>query len=261
MKVSMNIEIYYDVKTMGEEAATFVAGKLISAIREKGRARLILATGASQFTFLDAFKRIDGINWSAVDVYHLDEYAGLSANHPASFRKYLKERIIDQVNPAKMHYINGDAVPIEMEIKRYSDLLEGTEIDIACIGIGENGHIAFNDPPVADFNDPFLIKKVELDRECRMQQVGEGWFSGLDKVPTHALSLTIPAIMNARTISCVVPDKRKANAVKNALEGPVTTECPASILQKHQDCHMFLDIPSASKLSRVPSPESPVPSP
>ena len=257
----MKINIYPDVNTLGRAAAGFVSDTLKSVIATKGHANLILATGASQFTFLDAFKRIDGINWSVINVYHLDEYVGLSENHPASFRKYLSERIINHVKPARMHYIKGDALPIEKEIMRYSDLLEGTEIDIACIGIGENGHIAFNDPPVADFEDPVLIKKVKLDRECRMQQVGEGWFSSLDRVPTHALSLTIPAIMNAKTISCVVPDERKANAVKYTIEGPVSTSCPASILRNHPDCHLFLDDNSSSKLSPIPNPQSRIPNP
>jgi len=247
----MKTNIYPDPGAMGQAAADFVANRLKLAIRQKGSANLILATGASQFAFLDALKEIGGINWSQVSVYHLDEYVGISDKHPASFRKYLKDRIIDAVKPGKMHYINGDAIPIDKEIDRYSSLLENVEIDLACIGIGENGHIAFNDPPVADFNDPLLIKKVELDKACRMQQVGEGWFGGLDEVPKHALSLTIPAIMAAKNISCVVPDERKARAIKNTLEGPISTTCPACLLQKHPDCHLFLDKNSASQLTNL----------
>jgi len=233
---------------MGTAAAQFVAKKLISTINENGTANLILATGASQFSFLEALKHYDGINWSQVTVFHLDEYIGLSDKHPASFRRYLQERILEAVKPGQVHYINGDFVPIADEIKRYSDLLENKETDLACIGIGENGHIAFNDPPVADFNDPLLIKKVELDQACRMQQVGEGWFKGIEDVPTHALTLTIPAIMKSKTISCVVPDERKAWAVKNTLEGPISTSCPASILRTHSYCHLFLDPLSASQI-------------
>ena len=233
---------------MGQAAATFVAATLSSCIRIKGQATLILATGASQFTFLDSLKLEMDIDWSKITVFHLDEYIGIPETHPASFRKYLKERILDDVKPKKVHFIQGDATPVEDEIARYERLLKAIDIDIACIGIGENGHIAFNDPPVADFEDPMLIKPVELDPTCRQQQVGEGWFPKLSDVPTHALTLTIPAILRSKTISCVVPDERKAVAVKNMLHGPISTHCPASILRTHSDFTLFLDHAAAKLL-------------
>jgi glucosamine-6-phosphate deaminase len=172
----------------------------------------------------------------------------MPVTHPASFRKYLKERILDKVQPKEVHYLNGDAPNVEAEVLHYENLLKEHPIDIACIGIGENGHIAFNDPPVADFNDPKLVKVVELDEPCRKQQLGEGWFPTLDDVPTHALSLTISAIMGCKAISCVVPDERKAEAVYNTLNAEISTACPATILRTHADCILYLDEGSASKL-------------
>jgi len=242
----LNVEIYeYDL-LMGQAASKFVARKLNKAIQQKGEANLILATGASQFRFLEHFREDRSVDWSKITVFHLDEYYGLPDTHPASFRKYLRERILDLVRPKTVYLIEGDAGNIEQEVARYQALLEGYPIDVACIGIGENGHIAFNDPPVADFNDPKLIKIVELDERSRKQQLGEGWFNSLDEVPRQALSLTIPAMMNANTISCFVPDKRKANAVKETIHAPISTQCPASILRKHGDTTLFLDSGSAS---------------
>lgn len=174
----------------------------------------------------------------------------MSDQHPASFRKYLRERILDEVKPAEVNYLAGDAQDIEAVTMRYENLLKTHPIDLACIGIGENGHIAFNDPAVADFNDPRLVKVVELDDACRRQQLGEGWFPTLEDVPREALSLTIPAIMSSKVISCVVPDKRKAAAVYNALYGPVSIACPASILRKHSAVTLFLDLLSAAELDK-----------
>ncbi len=237
----LNYVVFREQEEMGSAAAQFVADQLISTIAIQGSASIILATGASQFSFLEALKVHDNIDWSAVTVFHLDEYTGLSADHPASFRRYLRERILEAVQPKTIHYIAGDAPNIEQEIERYSRLLQSTQIDLACIGIGENGHIAFNDPPVADFHDKVLVKQVALDMDCRLQQVGEGWFDSLREVPCFALTLTIPAIMRAKTISCVVPDERKARAVRKTLKGPISTNCPASILRTHADCTLFLD--------------------
>ena len=246
----LNVKVYSTKKEMGLDAANFVAGKLQDAIELHGEANLILATGASQFEFIDAFKKIDSVEWRKITVFHLDEYKGMSENHPASFRRYLRERILDEVKPARVYYLEGDSENVEIEMLRYESLLASQEIDVACIGIGENGHIAFNDPPVADFDDPRLVKIVALDEACRKQQLGEGWFETLDDVPTHAVSLTIPAIMNSNTISCVVPDARKAEAVYNTLYGPVNTACPASILRTHPDAVLFLDEDSAAKLEK-----------
>ena len=246
-KENLLVNISEDEKSAGEASALFVAEHLNNAIKSKGSANLVLATGASQFAFLKAIKRLD-IDWSKITVFHLDEYIGLSTTHPASFRKYLKEKIIDEVKPKKMYYINGDVKDIDSEIANYEKLLNEHLIDVACIGIGENGHIAFNEPDIADFNDPKLVKVVQLDEVSRNQQLGEGWFSTLDKVPNEAISLTIPAIMNCKVISCMVPNKRKAEAVYNTLNAKITTDCPATILRKHENTVLFLDKDSASKL-------------
>ena len=244
---NLKVSIYKNIEAMGQAAADFAADTINTAIDERGLANLILATGASQFSFLKALKQKE-IDWSKVVVFHLDEYIGLSDSHPASFRKYLKERILDEVKPSQVFLLNGDAEDIEAELARYSQELSSRTFDLACIGIGENGHIAFNDPPIADFNDPKLVKIAELDDACRNQQLGEGWFPTFEDVPKKALSLTIPAIMRCKTISCVVPDERKAEAVKNALYAEISTACPATILRKHSDTKMFLDTSAASQL-------------
>ncbi|HKJ80255.1 MAG TPA: glucosamine-6-phosphate deaminase [Prolixibacteraceae bacterium] len=240
-------KIFPDKNELGKAAAESVAKRLTKTIDEKGSANLILATGASQFEFLEHLQQ-HKINWKKITVFHLDEYMGMSITHPASFRKYLKERILDKVQPKNVYYLEGDADDIEAEVAKYEKLLKNHPVDVACIGIGENGHIAFNDPPVADFNDPKLVKVVELDEACRKQQLGEGWFPTFDDVPTHALSLTIPAIMNCKHISCVVPDERKAVAVYNTLNDKVSTACPATILREHPYAILYLDKGSASRL-------------
>lgn len=247
-KENLVVRVFQDETSAGEASAEFVAKHLKDAIQTKGFANLILATGASQFAFIEALKKLD-VDWSKITVFHLDEYKDLPETHPASFRKYLKERILNIVKPRKVYYINGDATDINKEISQYEELLRTHPVDVACVGIGENGHIAFNDPAVADFNDPRLVKIVQLDDACRRQQLGEGWFSSFEDVPKEAISLTIPAIMNCKVISCMVPDKRKAQAVHNTLEGNISTSCPATILRKHPDTVVFLDRDSASQLS------------
>ncbi len=247
-KDTLRVKIYKEKAEMGDAAANFVSKHLQAAVRKNGSAHLILATGTSQFSFLEALKQ-KKIDWEKVTVFHLDEYKGISDQHPASFRKYLKDRILDIVRPGKIYLLNGDAENLEEEIERYEALLKSHRIDVACIGIGENGHIAFNDPPVADFNDPHWVKIVKLDEACRMQQLGEGWFPTLDDVPGEAVSLTIPAIMNSCVISCVVPDERKSTAVFDTLFGEISTTCPASILRRHQNTVLFLDQAAASKIN------------
>ncbi len=246
-KEKLIIEVYKNVEELGKAAAISVAEKLEGAIAEKGSANLILATGASQFQFLEHLQKQE-IDWKKITVFHLDEYLGMPVTHPASFRKYLKERILDKVQPKKVYYLEGDANDIQETVTNYEALLRNHPIDVACIGIGENGHIAFNDPPVADFNDPKLVKVVELDEACRKQQLGEGWFPTFDDVPTHALSLTIPAIMSCKHISCVVPDERKAEAVFNTVNAEISTACPATILRTHAATILYLDKNSAAKL-------------
>ena len=242
---NLSVKIYGQTKEMGAAAADYVTRKLKDAIEKKGRANLILATGASQFSFLEALQTKE-IDWGKITVFHLDEYKGISESHPASFRKYLKERILNKVAPKKIYFLNGDAANLQLEIKNYEEALQAHPIDIACIGIGENGHIAFNDPAVADFKDPKLVKVVELDEACRNQQLGEGWFPTFADVPKEAVTLTITAIMNCKAISCVVPDERKAQAVYNSLYGDISTSCPASILRTHPETVLFLDKASAS---------------
>jgi glucosamine-6-phosphate deaminase len=244
---SLQISIYDSPRSMGNAAADFVAQNLNESIWKKGSANLILATGTSQFSFLEALKEKE-IDWQKITVFHLDEYLGISEQHPASFRKYLRERILDEVAPNKIYFLNGDVEDLDKEMNDYSDQLKEHPIDIACIGIGENGHIAFNDPPVADFKDAKLVKLVALDDACRNQQLGEGWFPSLEDVPKQALTLTIPAIMACKVISCVVPDARKAEAVYNTLYKEISTDFPASILRKHPNTRLFLDQDSASKI-------------
>ena len=246
-KDKLQVKIYNEEKEMGNAAANFVTEYLQSVLQKKGSANLILATGTSQFSFLEALKQ-KHLDWGKITVFHLDEYKGLSEQHPASFRKYLKERILNTVRPGKVYFINGDAENLEEEIKEYKIQLKNHPVDLACIGIGENGHIAFNDPAVANFDDPNWVKVVQLDEACRKQQLGEGWFPSLEDVPKEAVSLTITAIMNCKTISCVVPGKRKSQAVHDTLNATISTKCPATILRNHPNTTLFLDSSSASAI-------------
>ena len=236
-----------DSRQMGQVAAKLAANDLRQAISERGRANLIVATGASQFEVLKHLVAEDGIDWPKVHGFHLDEYIGIGIDHPASFCKYLKERFVDQVTLADFQYLHGDQAPQET-IARVGKLLSETSIDVAMVGIGENGHLAFNDPP-ADFEtqDPYLI--VELDEPCRQQQVGEGWFDGLADVPTHAISMSVRQIMKTAHIYCSVPDERKADAVRATLQNDISPTIPASILREHPSATLIIDQPASSKLS------------
>ena len=243
----LRVEIFRETKEMGRASASFVAANLDKAIGEKGSASIIIGTGASQFPFLEEFLLKD-LDWTKISLFHLDEYIGISDQHPASFRRFLRERVASKVNPGNVHYLNGDTVNISAEIRRYEKLLKENPVDVACIGIGENGHIAFNDPGVADFDDPEYLKVVELDNACRKQQVGEGWFPTIDDVPAKAITLTVTAIMDCKVLSCSVPDERKADAVYKTLMGEINTSCPASILRRHNNSALFLDRYSAEKI-------------
>lgn len=245
----MNLHIFPTKREMGVAAAERTAQWLNAAIAARGVANLILATGASQFEMLENLVQQD-VDWSKVTVFHLDEYIGLPETHPASFRKYLKERFADQVPALRMfHYVNGEAADPTAECVRLGEIIAAHPIDVACIGIGENGHLAFNDPP-ADFETeaPYIV--VHLDEACRRQQLGEGWFLTFDDVPMQAISMSIRQIMKSAAIVCTVPDARKAQAVKGAVEGPVTNLHPSSILQQHPQCALFLDEPAAALLHR-----------
>ncbi|MBN1125965.1 MAG: glucosamine-6-phosphate deaminase [Sedimentisphaerales bacterium] len=241
--------VFSTKEELGQAAAEAAAKDIVAAIQVRGQANIILATGASQFATLQHLITQKVIDFSAVVMFHLDEYIGLGIEHPASFRKYLKERFVDRLDSLKAyHFVNGDAPNPAMECSRLSKLIQAHPIDVALVGIGENGHLAFNDPP-ADFEteEPYLV--VELDEKCRRQQLGEGWFPALEDVPQEAISMSIRQILKSQSIVVSVPDRRKAEAVKGAVEGPVTNLCPSSILQQHRNCRMYLDSESASLLT------------
>lgn len=230
---------------LGEAAGNDAALKIESTIHENGEANIILATGASQFATLKTLINYEIIDWSKVTIFHLDEYVGISENHPASFRLYLKQRFLEKVGKVKQfHFINGGAENSKEECERLNRLIKVIDIHVALVGIGENGHLAFNDPP-ADFDitDPYIL--ADLDEKCKMQQVGEGWFESLEDVPSQAISMSINQIMKSKSIICSVPDARKAQAVKECVIGDVSNLHPASILQNHQDCVIYLDKGSA----------------
>lgn len=243
----MQIKIFKDKASLGKAAAEHAGRSLRSALESKEEARLIAATGASQFEFLDALTASPGIDWKRVELFHLDEYVGLPISHPASFRKYLLERLINKTGITHHHLLDGQQDP-QMVAKAVGKELQAKPVDLAFAGIGENGHLAFNDPP-ADFQTdaPYLV--VQLDQSCRKQQVGEGWFSSLEEVPASAISMSIRQIMRANEIIAVVPDERKAKAVKTCLEGEISPMAPASILRQHPNATVYLDTASASLLN------------
>jgi len=245
----VKIEVFRTKADCGAAAADRGAEILKKTIAAKGRASFIVATGASQFDFMKALTQKDGIDWQHTAMYHLDEYIGISEKHPASFRRYLKERLVDLVQPGTVHFIQGEAADPAAECRRMNDIISQDKIDVAFVGIGENGHLAFNDPP-ADFDteQPFII--VELDRACRQQQFGEGWFAALEEVPTTAISMSIQQIMKSEAVICTVPDERKARAVAHCFEGDVSPLHPASILRNHANAFVYLDEAAASLLSQ-----------
>ena len=244
----MKIDISNNAQELGKKSAHLAARHIKSAISNNGTANIILATGASQFETLHQLIADKEIDWSKVVMFHLDEYIDLPESSPASFRKYLKERFINKVPALKAYYlINGEADPL-IECERLNSIIQQHPIDIALVGIGENGHLAFNDPP-ADFDTSKSYIIVTLDEPCRAQQFNEGWFKTIDDVPKQAISMSIKQIMLSRHIICSVPDKRKAMAVKNCIQGEISNLIPASILQSHQSCTCFLDSESASLLS------------
>ena len=231
---------------MSRAAAAHAADALRKCLRENRHARIVAATGASQIDFLESLTATPGIDWSRVEMFHLDEYIGLSINHPASFRRYLLERLINKAGVGRYHLLNGEQDPITV-IVDVGSALTADPIDLAFVGIGENGHLAFNDPP-ADFttDEPYLI--ATLDAACRRQQVGEGWFASIEDVPAQAISMSVRQIMKSREIIAVVPDARKAAAVKASVEGAVSPLTPASILQTHPNTTLYLDDASAALL-------------
>jgi glucosamine-6-phosphate deaminase len=244
----LTVRIAPDAAALGVEAADHASTVIRAAIEARGNAHVMFATGNSQFAFLDALTGDDRIDWSRLVGFHMDEYLGISAEHPASFRRYLRERLVARVHPGAFHEIVGDAPDPNAEAQRYAALIRAHPLDLCCLGIGENGHLAFNDPPVADFHDPLDVKIVELDEPCRAQQVGEGHFGALAEVPTHALTVTIPALLRAAAVLAIVPEARKAAPVARALQGPISTECPASALRTCAHATLYLDADSASRI-------------
>src|SRR5882757_4328125 len=243
----MQIKILADKLSMGQAAAEHAARSLRQVLADEGEARIVAATGASQFEFLEALTGAPGIDWSRVELFHLDEYVGLSVTHPASFRKYLFERLIHKTGITQHHLLNGELDP-KAVAKQVGVELQFRPVDLAFAGIGENAHLAFNDPP-ADFKttEPYVV--VKLDQACRQQQVNEGWFASLADVPKSAISMSIRQILSAREIIAVVPDARKAQAVRACLEGEINPLAPASILREHPNTTIYLDKDSAALLS------------
>jgi len=245
----MKITIRKNPEELGKSAGKRVAELISNTISKKGEANVILATGASQFETLNQLITED-INWSSVTMFHLDEYIDLPESHPASFRKYLKERFLEKVSPLKaFHLINGEKDPIE-ECERLGKLISNSPIDVALVGVGENGHLAFNDPPANfDTEQPYLI--VDLDLQCRQQQFKEGWFDTIADVPKQKISMSVQQILKSQYIVCSSPDSRKAVAIKNTIEGEITNLVPASILQEHPNCEFYLDEASANLLNKT----------
>ncbi len=239
----LKINVFPTREEMGIAAGRDVESRLVSLLKKKDEVRMVFAAAPSQNELLEYLAGSPVIEWERVTAFHMDEYIGLNGNSDQLFSTFLKRRIFNRVNFKEVHLIDGTANP-QQEAERYAALISEASVDVVCLGIGENGHIAFNDPPVADFSDPLLVKKVELDHSCRIQQVNEGCFATLGEVPRKALTLTIPVIFNAAHLFCVVPGRSKREAVYNTLNGPVTTACPASILQRHPDCNFYFDVES-----------------
>ncbi len=242
------VQIYKTDAEMAQEVAEIVHQYLQNLLQQQKTAAVLLATGNSQLKFLDALISLGGVDWSRIILFHLDEYLGISAEHSASFRRYLRERVEQRVNPLQFHYIEGDALQPLAECDRYTKLLQAQPIDLCCLGVGENGHLAFNDPSVANFHDPDSVKLVKLDTVNRQQQVNTGNFANVENVPQYAFTVTIPLICAAKKIICLAPELRKANVVKQMLHSAITTDCPVSILRQQPQATLFLDVNSASLL-------------
>src|SRR5690348_12577126 len=246
----LNVYVYESRPEMGEAAAAVIAAEIRRAIHDRGKASIILASAPSQNEFLASLAAAPDIDWSRVTAFHLDEYLGMDDRAPQSFRRFLIDRLVNKVPLGQFHGLRGDAPDGAAEAKRYAELLQQNPPDFAVLGIGENGHLAFIDPPFCNFEDPEAVKVVELDEICRQQQVHDGAFESLELVPRRALSLTIPTIMARPKLFAIVPGLAKQQAIKATVEGPIATSCPASILRTHKDAHLFIDRDSAALLSR-----------
>ena len=244
----LNVYVYESRPKMGQAAASVIAAEIRRAIQDRGRAVMILASAPSQNEFLASLAEAPDIDWSRVIAFHLDEYLGMDDRAPQSFRRFLIDRLVNKVPLGEFHGLLGDAPDGAAEAKRYAELLRQTPPDFAVLGIGENGHLAFIDPPFCDFNDPEPVKVVQLDEICRNQQVNDGAFPSLDEVPRDALSLTIPTLMARPKLFAIAPGPAKRQAIKKTVEGPISTSCPASILRTHPDAHLFIDVVAAEYL-------------
>ena len=245
---ALAVRVHPTSEALATDAADAAADVIRQALTTQGSAAVILASATSQIQFLADLGAAPDLDLSRVTLFHMDEYLGIAADHPASFRRFLREHVAAHVRPRVFHFLAGDAPEPLHECDRYARLLRAQPVDLCCLGIGENGHVAFNDPPVADFADPFAVKLVKLDEACRRQQVGEGCFPTIEVVPHYAYTLTVPTLCAARRLVCVVPDRRKARAVRDALCGPVSVACPASVLRRQPHGTLYLDAASASEL-------------
>ncbi len=245
---ALTVKIFDSTDEMARAAAADAASALQDAIAVRGAANVMLATGNSQLMFLDALVQHTEIDWTCVRAFHMDEYVGLAPTHSASFQRYMRERVASRLPVKEFHYLTGDTGDAEAEARRYEALLRAHPLDLCCCGIGENGHLAFNDPPVADFDDPKAVKIVALEEASRRQQVGEGHFATLADVPTHAITVTIPSLLAAARVLAIVPEARKAASVRAALRGPITTACPASYLRTQPHATLYLDAQSSASL-------------
>lgn len=243
----LQVRVFSDADAMARAAVADAAAALHAAIRARGRANAMFASGNSQLRFLQAVAHVEGVDWARVVGFHMDEYVGIGSDHPASFHRYMEEHVAGPLRVGGFHYLDGANEPIE-EAARYAALLRQFPIDVCCLGIGENGHLAFNDPPVAEFDDPLDVKVVTLDDACRRQQVGEGHFEILDDVPERAITVTIPALLRADRVLAIVPEARKREPVRRALAGPISPACPASILRQAPNATLYLDRESSSLL-------------
>jgi glucosamine-6-phosphate deaminase len=247
------VNIHSDRESLGKAAADFVEEVLLKGLREKPRLRVVFAAAPSQNEMLRHLVNKKEIPWQRIIAFHMDEYLGLPSDSPQLFSRYLHDHIFSKVPFHRVQILDSQATDPALECSMYGELLRESDIDLVCMGIGENGHIAFNDPPVADFNDPKVVKAVELDERCRQQQVNDGCFSTFNEVPRFALTLTVPTLMSAKVLSIVVPGKFKAEAVRGTLEREISTSCPATILRMHEHARLFIDTESSSRLSRKKS--------
>jgi glucosamine-6-phosphate deaminase len=249
MPTSLAIDVYANASLAAEAAAKAAATLLRDILARRGEARIMVGTGNSQLEMIRVLARLPDIDWGRVDAFHLDEYVGISAGHRSSFRYWIKHNFVERVHPRSINYLEGDATNLDMMVRDYERRLLAAPVDLAFVGIGENGHIAFNDPHVADFNDPVAVKRVALDTACRRQQLGEGHFPTLESVPQEAISVTCTGLFRAAHWICCVPDRRKAQAIRGSLEGLISPTCPGTLVRKHPSAALFLDTDSASLLS------------